>query len=362
MRLRKGNRHLLGNLALIVLCWATAAPARVCLGTAARESSGRKSPGPRRPRSACVQAAVPQAAPSDSELRDIAHGGVSALMDGDPGGAIEIFRRIQKADPESPLGYVLEADAVWWKIYLTTGNLIDPDVFDVARSSTSPYDFDFQDLVNVAIRKAAVRIHEGQDEARNHLYEGLAYGLRGRFDGLRDNNLPTARAAKKMRQLLLTALKMDASLEDAYLGLGVYNYFVDTLPGIVKALKFLIGLPGGSRELGLEQLRRAAEEGELTAGEAKFYLGKDFSRSNERQYSESLALFQELAREYPENMLWTLLVGSVEIRLGHARQGDDLYREAFTKTTGMKSEVGQALHREARRALARRHPNERFDD
>ena len=190
----------------------------------------------------------------------------------------------------------------------------------------------------------------------------MAYGLKGRFYGLRDNDLPTARAGKKMRALLLTALKMDPSLEDAYLGLGIYNYFVDTLPTIVKMLKFLIGLPAGGRELGLEQLRRATDKGDLVRDEAKFYLAKDFSRRSEAEFDESLELFQQLAHAYPDNMLWTLLSGSLEIRLGRAEQGEDLYREALAKTARTKSEVGQALHREARKALLRRHPNDRFGD
>jgi len=305
--------------------------------------------------------AAPHAAPADAELRETARRGIAVLMNGDPDGAIEVFQQIQKADPQSPLGYLFEADATWWKIYLTTGDLVDPDVFDVARSSTSPYDAHFEDAVNAAIRKANTRVHARQDGARNYLYEGMAYGLKVRFYGLRDNDLPTARAGKKMRALLLTALKMDPTLEDAYLGIGSYNYFVDTLPTIVKMLKFLIGLPGGDRELGLEQLRRAADKGDLVREEATFYLAKDFSRSSEAEFGKSLELFQQLAREYPDNMLWTLLVGSLEIRLGHT-QGEDLYREAFTKTKGMQSEVGRALHREARKALVRRHPDERFED
>ena len=345
----KDNRRWLGILLLMV-----ASPAAESLGV-------RPSPSARRVPLAVAQARGPEAVPSDAELRATTRRGIAVLMDGDPDVAIEIFRQIQKADPQSPLGYLFEADATWWTIYLTTGNLVDPDVFDVARSSTSPYDSHFEDMVNAAIRKANARVHAHQDEARNYLYEGMAYGLKGRFYGLRDNDLPTARAGKKMRALLLTALKMDPSLEDAYLGLGIYNYFVDTLPTIVKMLKFLIGLPGGDHELGLEQLRRAADKGDLVREEATFYLAKDFSRSSEAEFGKSLELFQQLAREYPDNMLWTLLVGSLEIRLGHT-QGEDLYREAFAKTKGMQSEAGQALHREARKALVRRHPDERFED
>jgi tetratricopeptide (TPR) repeat protein len=296
----------------------------------------------------------------DKEDREMARQGIALLMNGDPDAAIDSFHQIQRADPQSPLGYLFEADATWWKIYLTTGNLVDPDVFDVTRASTSPYDAHFEDLVNIAIRKASRRVEAHQDEARNLLYEGMAYGLRGRFYGLRDSDLPTARAGKRMRALLLKAVGLDPNLTDAYLGLGIYNYFVDTLPTIIKLLKFLIALPSGDRETGLEQLRRAAEKGELVRDEAKFYLAKDFSRPSERQYAKSLELFQELARDYPRNMLWVLVEGSLEIRLGHAEQGEALYRRAFTSTAGMNSEVGKALHAEAGRALSRLHPNEKL--
>ena len=303
------------------------------------------------------------APPSSSDAQDlaIARRGVKQLMNGDPDGAIQTFQSIQRSDPESPLGYLFEADATWWKIYLTTGDLVDPDVFDVVRTSTSPHDAHFEEMDETAIRKAAARVQAGQNEARNILNEGMAYGLRARFYGLRDSDLPTARAGKRMRALLLKAVALDPNLTDAYLGLGIYNYFVDTLPTIVKLLKFLIALPGGDRAVGLEQLRQAAEKGDLVRDEAKFYLAKDFSRPNERQYAKSLELFQQLGHDYPDNMLWILVQGSLEIRLGHVEQGEALYHQALQKTAGMNSEIGQALHSGAQRALARRHPNEKFE-
>ena len=302
-------------------------------------------------------------APASSSAQDlaIARRGIKQLMDGDSDAAIQTFQSIQRSDPESSLGYLFEADAIWWKIYLTTGDLVDPDVFDVVRTSTSPYDARLEELDDLAIRKAAARRQAHQDEARNTVNEGMAYGLRARFYGLRDSDLPTARAGKRMRALLLKGVALDPSLTDAYLGLGIYNYFVDTLPTIVKLLKFLIALPGGDRELGLQQLRQAAEKGDLVRDEAKFYLAKDFSRGNERQFARSLELFQQLGHDYPDNMLWTLVEGSLEIRLGHIEQGEALYRQAYQKTAGMKSDTGQALHAAARTALARRHPDEKFE-
>jgi tetratricopeptide (TPR) repeat protein len=295
-------------------------------------------------------------ASSDRELLEIARGGMNLLMNGDLDAAIERFQDVRRKDPESPLGYLFEADAYWWKIYLTTGNLIDPDVFDVVSKSTSPYDSTFESFAHTAIQKAEVRLQAKQDVAHNLLYEGMTYGLLARYYGLRDNDLPTARAGKRMRALLLQALKLDPSLTDAHLGLGIYNYFVDTLPTIVKLLRFLIGLPGGNRELGIQQMESAARQGDLARGEAQFYLAKDYSRRSEQQYAKSLQLFQELSAEYPRNLLWKLVIGSLQIRLGHTQEGENIYRQVLAASAGRRSEAEAAIHAQTQQALDRMHP------
>jgi tetratricopeptide (TPR) repeat protein len=308
-----------------------------------------------------AQPVVPQLQ-DDSELRALGRQGLDLMMDGDLDGAIRIFRDIQARDSQSPLGYLLEADATWWRIYYSTANLVDPDVFVATDLPTTPYDSHFKDLINATISKSETRIRAQQDVARNYLYQGMAYALRARLEGLRDRDLPTARAGKKMRALLLKALELDPNLADAYLGVGIYNYFVDTLSTIVKILSWFIGLPGGSRVRGLQQLQLAADKGELARGEAKFYLAKDYSRANERQNERSLELFQELAREYPHNPLWPMLMGSLHCRMGHIQECEALHRQVYRRTAGEESEVNQALRRAARNALQRRHPNEEFDE
>jgi tetratricopeptide (TPR) repeat protein len=298
--------------------------------------------------------------PSEVDDRHYAGRGVHMMMDGDLDGAIAVFQQIEQKDPASPLGYVLEANATWWKIYYASANLIDPDVFDVANMEVTPYDSHFEDVDKVAIHKAEARIHAHEDLARSLLYEGFAYALRARLEGLHDRDLATARAGKKMRSLLLQSLQLDPSLSDAYLGIGIYNYFVDTLSSIVKILSVFIGLPGGSRTEGLRQLQLCAEKGELTGPEAKFYLGKDYSRASERQYEKSLRLFGELHQEFPHNPLWLMLVGSLHYRLGNPQKGEAIYREVYQKTAGKNSEVDQAVHSAASKALLRLHPEQQF--
>ncbi len=296
----------------------------------------------------------------DEDDRHDAARGLTMMMDGDLQGAAEVFQQIEQKDPDSPLGYVLEADTTWWKIYYVTADLTDPDVFDVANMEATPYDSHFDDLDSVAIRKAEARIHQRQDLARSDLYEGYAYALRARLEGLHDRDLATARAGKRMRTHLLRALQLDPSLTDAYLGIGIYNYFVDTLPEIVKFLSLFIGLPGGSRTEGLQQLQLCAEKGELGRPEAKFYLAKDYSRSSEKQYEKSLRLFGELQQEFPHNPLWPMLMGSLHYRLGDPQKGEEIYREVYQMTAGKDSEVDKAVHHAASQALQRQHPEQKF--
>jgi len=337
------RRVRLPNLLLAILLWAAAncvdsAPTRgnayVCSGTATRAAS-------------TARARV-------TGSQEIAVRGMSDLMDGNFDAASEAFQQIQKADPESPLGYLLAADVDWWKIYLTEANLIDPDVFEALSEAPTPYDADFKSWDDLAIHKAEARIQAHQDEARSCFYEGLAYGLRARLEALRDHALGTARAGKKLRNLSLSALKLDPSLNDAWFGVGLYNYFVDTLPTYVKMLRFLILLPGGDRLVGLRQMQQAMEKGQLVNAEARFHLAKNYSRPTDRQYARSLELFGQMEQQYPHSPLWRLLAGSVELRLGKVKEGEALYRQVVDETAHRQSEIWKPLHQQAESALAKR--------
>jgi len=54
-------------------------------------------------------AASQQTAPTQQQGITTACHGMQLLMDGDIDGAFQVFRQIEQPEPESPLGYVLEA-------------------------------------------------------------------------------------------------------------------------------------------------------------------------------------------------------------------------------------------------------------
>jgi tetratricopeptide (TPR) repeat protein len=132
----------------------------------------------------------------------------------------------------------------------------------------------------------------------------------------------------RAREHLINAAQMDPQLADAQTGLGLYNYYVDTLSAMARVLRFFMGIPGGSRKEGTLQLERAMASGHLTQAEARFYLAKNL-RNYEQRYDRSVALLQPLVAQYPRNPVFHLLLGDFHAKLGHASEAAASYRTAL---------------------------------
>src|SRR6202030_594204 len=102
---------------------------------------------------------------------------------------------------------------------------------------------------------------------------------------------------------------------DASVGIGFYNYYVDTLSPIVKFLRFFMGIPGGNKQEGLRQIRVGVEHGVLLAVDARFYLARNL-RTYEQKYQDSLDVAGPLVSRYPQNPVFLLLAGNLNIELG----------------------------------------------
>ena len=89
---------------------------------------------------------------------------------------------------------------------------------------------------------------------------------------LRGERLAAARDAKKIKDALEQALQLDASLDDAYFGIGLDHYYADVAPTAAKILRWLLFLPGGDRVKGLNEMLQARQRGVLLRGEADYQL------------------------------------------------------------------------------------------
>jgi len=220
--------------------------------------------------------------------------------------ALAASQALQKDFPNHPQAYLIAAQAYWGLIYCETGHINAQHVWSVADRKTSRLDKEFFRAVDEALEASRRMRANPQTAALGAFYAGLARGVRGRLYALRQQSLRSASEAKQLRADLSEAIAKDPRLTpDAYLGLGAYNYYADVLSPLLKIIRVFLGIPGGDRQKGLEQLRTASELAALVALEAKFELARIYG-IREGRHAESFRLFAELSERYPENAIVAL--------------------------------------------------------
>lgn len=239
------------------------------------------------------------------------------IYQGNASAALRDALQMEKAQPDQPLGFLIEAEARWWQIYCERSE----DEYGMVDLWSLPKGAGGQ--ADLAAARQAVKLGEreikGRDSAEAELWAGMGYALESRVYAAQGGKMATARAGVKARTHLLRAIQLNPQLADADTGLGLYNYYVDTLSPVVKLLRIFLGIPGGNKEQGIEQLRTAMARAPITAVEARFYLAKNL-RTYDHKYGQALTTAGPLVREYPENPIFLLLAGNLQMELGRRAQ------------------------------------------
>jgi tetratricopeptide (TPR) repeat protein len=196
---------------------------------------------------------------------------------------------------------VLAVAAQWWRLYL--------DIDDRTRDEA------FKARLNAVISAGERWAAREPDRAEAWFYVGAAYGVRLQFHAQRFEYLTAARDGKRIKQSLEKALVLDAGLDDANAGLGLYQYYADVAPSVLKILRWFLGLPGGNRAKGLAQLQRARTGGVLMRSEAAYQL-HFVDLWYEHKTSEALEILAELRAQHPHNPIFLL----------NAAQAHEVYR------------------------------------
>ena len=275
----------------------------------------------------CVSpcAGVPPPGPGGLSLPPLTASILDHIYSGRPDLAISEARQLQQQQPNHPLGYLLEGESLWWGIWCTSADYKYGMTLARHREKQAA-DQAYLNLATKAfvLADAQLRQHE---TGEMHLYAAMADSLQARLYGLRWENRAAARAGVRAREHFQRALALDPSLADAYLGLGLYNYYVDTLSTMARILRFVMGIPGGSKEEGIRQLHLAMHYGQLTPPVARFYLAINLHNYDQR-YEEALQVLRPLAEEYPQNPLFQLTIGDLYAKLGRKTQALEAYQAA----------------------------------
>jgi len=250
---------------------------------------------------------------------------VDKIYSFDLDGAVEAAKRMEQERPNYPLGYLLETEALWWRIWCNSADF-KYGMSDARRRPKLEADRHYFELAAWALSLAEAQIKQ-RESAEMQFYAGMAEASSARLYGLRGENRNAARSGVRGREHLLRAKALDPDLADANLGLGLYNYYVDTLSSLARILRFFMGIPGGSKQEGVRLLEQAIAQGVLTSNIARFYLALNLHRYDQ-QYEKALSVLGPLVEKYPANPIFQLARGDLYAKLGRKRQALACYRAA----------------------------------
>jgi hypothetical protein len=153
----------------------------------------------------------------------------------------------------------------------------------------------FEREAEAALRLARAREVEAAD-GRSQLYLGSALGARGLARLLRGHYLKAYHDGQDAAAALKLALKREPQLDEAYLGLGQYDYYCGRMAGL---LRFVARLHGDVKG-GIAMLETCAAKGGYAATAARINLARIYSLE-EPNFSKALPYVRELRRRFPSN-------------------------------------------------------------
>jgi tetratricopeptide (TPR) repeat protein len=236
------------------------------------------------------------------------------------------FREIVKLVPESPAGYFALAALSWWRYSQN---------FDT-QGGLKAVERDFISNSDKVIDLAGKMVDEKRDLDQAYFFMGGAYGLQGRWYAVQRAWWRAYTHGRKGRKYLKKCVEGNPAVYDAYLGLGIFDYYAATLPGTMGlAAKLFVG---GNRQRGMDYVKLARDKGRFFKVEARLFLIEIYSM-HEKDYKAAFAETDALRALDPTNMLFR--VGEIMTHI-QAKDWQDVLDEceAFLGAWQVKPQPG----------------------
>jgi len=214
--------------------------------------------------------------------------GLTALYDLDYPRTARAAKTLIERRPENPYTHLFEAAATWWEA--ATEGLSAKDAPRLAER--------FETSSERAIQRgeALFKAPEKKLRAEGYFVAGMALGLRGQWHLANGKFMKAYFSGKKAVKYLKRCVKLDPKLYDAYLGLGIFDYQVAVLPGIMKIGALLI--MRGDAQRGMRRIHLGIEKGRFAAEQGSQFL-LTLLILFERDYDKALDLSEKLVGKFP---------------------------------------------------------------
>jgi tetratricopeptide (TPR) repeat protein len=224
--------------------------------------------------------------------------------------AERIFNELKPQEEAHPMVAFGLTSVHWWRLSVY--------VLESDPKESAP----FLKSVQECIRVSKDMVDKGDSTGEGYLCLGGAEGLLGRWEAANRKWMPAYFKGKSAYKHLRSALKANPEMYDANMGLGIFDYYVATLPALVRVLAFLG--QSGDKQKGLDELHVGGTQGTYARTPSLLFLVNIYS-SLENQPDKALSILADLRKEYPKSPFIQMLT---VVALYNHRSVDELAAEA----------------------------------
>jgi len=258
--------------------------------------------------------------------------GTQANYEGRYSDAEATWGALRELTPESGAAALGEIETAWWRLMLDEGATRNDAT--ILRASEE------------AIALADARLAEDPADI-DALYEkGAALFNRARLHGVRGSYLKAGNEGEKGRKLLERVIEVDPERTDSRYSLGLYTYYTDVAPDVVRWMSWLWFVPKGDRDGGLRNLEIVRASAGLHAPGAEFILMNVNTYHAPMDLPGALEAGRDLHARYPGNALFHSELVEVMLKMG-------LYDEAIETARSLETSEPSEPEAAVRPQLAR---------
>ncbi|HMY37148.1 MAG TPA: tetratricopeptide repeat protein [bacterium] len=227
-----------------------------------------------------------------------------------------VFDSLIALDPLHPRGYFFKGSSYFYQILSGHNTRMTGDEFEKWNDKT----------VEVAEQYAA----QAHQETEGDFYRGAAYGNSARYHAVHGEFVKAFYYAKRSKSLHEDVIEADPLYYDAYLSIGMYNYYAAAAPRWMDAIGSLFGL-SGDRATGIAQLEKTYRHGKIFNLEAQFFLANVYLE--EGDYETSLRIFSQLMDRFRSNPYLINQAGMVSFYLENYSVAEQIFQQSILQTS-----------------------------
>ena len=192
------------------------------------------------------------------------------------------FEEFKSINPNLPSGYFYLVVLDWFTLRMMED---DKQVWrEMSRK--------LEEVITVAER----RLEKYPEDALSMVYLGAARGMKARIALSKNDWIDTFYDSQAGFTIIKEAMRMDPSMIDPLIGLGVFHYFIAVSNPVIKSLAYMAGLKS-SKEEALGELHLVAEKGMYASIEARSFLMFVYAYFEE-EYSKAYDIADGLVKEF----------------------------------------------------------------